>query len=252
MSTSIFEESQRFAKLAGFLYLFTILAANLTEFHVRRRILAYGDAVQAARNIAASSHLFRIGIGVDLITLAAGVALTSVLFIILKNIGRNIALIAALWWLVECCAVAVVLSGNYSAFLLLGGGQSGPALDPEQLQTLARFFVSFETAGNRIAALFFGLGSVFFCYLWFRSRYIPRALAAWGIVSSFVPAVIPFLTMVVPGWEGTYLRRPRAGSPILSFEVMLGLWLLVKGIRNTEGGNVSRSSTASPIPSDTC
>lgn len=86
-SNAIEVPQRRVAKLAGFLYLFTILGANLTEFLVRARLSARGDALQAARNIAASGELFRAGIGGDLITLAANVALIAVLFI--SSSGRS-------------------------------------------------------------------------------------------------------------------------------------------------------------------
>ena len=224
--------SRRDVKLAGFLYLFTITGANLTEFLVRSRLNARGDALQTARNIAAPGELFRVGIAGDLITLAGNVALVAVLYTILRQINRNVALIAAFWWLVECSVAAVTCMSNFAALLLLKGTDSMPALNPDQLPALARFLFTLDTGGSRVAALFFGLGSTMFCYLWFRSRYIPRTLALWGIFASLVPTIIPFTIMMLPNWQGFYLRRARAGLPIISFEVLLGLWLLVKGIRS--------------------
>jgi hypothetical protein len=38
--------------------------------------------------------------------------------------------------------------------------------------------------------VFFGLGSTVFAYLWFKSRYIPRWLAALGIFSSLLVAIV--------------------------------------------------------------
>lgn len=235
-SNAIEEPQRRLAKLAGFLYLFTILGANLTEFLVRARLSARGDALQAARNIAVAGELFRAGIGGDLITLAGNVALIAVLFLVLRQVNRTLALIAAFWWLIECAVAAVTSLSNYAALLLLTGTASMPALKPDQLPELARLLLTLETAGNRVAALFFGLGSTMFCYLWFKSRYIPRALAAWGIISSLVPAIIPFTMMMLADMQGFYLRRARAGLPIIAFEVIIGFWLLVRGIRPPEVG----------------
>lgn len=84
-SPAVEEPPRTVVKLAGLLYLFTILGANLTEFLVRARLSARGDALQAARNIAASGDLFRAGIGGDLITLAANVALIAVLYLVLRQ-----------------------------------------------------------------------------------------------------------------------------------------------------------------------
>lgn len=236
MATRIIEESERSAtRVAGILYILTMLAANFTEFFVRGRLNVPGDALQTARNIAVSGQLFRIGIAGDLITLVGDVALAAALFMILKPINRNLALVAAFWWLVECSIAAVTIVINYASLLLLSGAGPIAEINAGHLPELARFVISLDTAGSRIAALCFGLGSTVFCYLWFRSRYIPRSLAAWGILASLVPTIVPFATMMLPTLQDVYLRRARTGSPIVIFEVVLGLWLVVRGKRTTEG-----------------
>jgi hypothetical protein len=113
---------------------------------------------------------------------------------------------------------------------LLSGKVSLPASNTGQVETLAQLLISADRAGNRIAAILFGLGSVLFCYLWFRSRCIPRLLAAWGILASLVPIMVPLSTVLFPALIDTPLRRARSGFPIMAFEVILGLWLLLKGI----------------------
>ena len=113
----------------------------------------------------------------------------------------------------------------------MSGKDSLRALNTDQLETLSQLFVSADRAGNRIAALLFGLGSTLFCYLWFKSLYIPRALAAWGILSSLVPIMAPLATVMFPALIDAPLRRARSGWPIMTFEVILGLWLFLKGIR---------------------
>ena len=225
------DESQRkTARVAGILYLFTILTANLTEFYVRRQMMVPGDAVQTAMNIAAHEQLFRIGIAGDLIMLAANAMLAVALYVILKPINRNLALLAVFWWLVECTVAAATVGVDFAAVLSLTGSNSLPALNTEHMQALARLLISLDAGGNRAAALFFGLGSTVFCYLWFKSRYIPRLLAAGGILASLVPTFIPLSTIVFASLADAPLRRARSGIPIAIFEVILGLWLLIKGL----------------------
>jgi Domain of unknown function (DUF4386) len=90
-----------------------------------------------------------------------------------------------------------------------------------------------QSAGYRIGGLFFGLGSTVFGNLWFRSCYISRGLAVWGIFSSLVPVIITLAIIVSPTFEARLwtFSEARDGAPILIFEVALGVWLLVKGIR---------------------
>jgi hypothetical protein len=56
-------------------------------------------------------------------------------------------------------------------------------------------------------------------------------LAAWGILSSVLPIVAQLAGIVMPSLADVPLRTARSGIPILSFEVMIGVWLLLKGIR---------------------
>ena len=225
------DKSQRkAARVAGILYLFTILTANLTEFYVRRRVIVPGDALHTASNIAAHEQLFRIGIAGDLLMFAGSIALAVALYVILKPVNRNLALVAMFWWLVECSVAAATLGIDFAAVHSLTGPNSLPGLNTEQLQALARLLISLDAGGNRVAGLFFGLGSTLFCYLWFKSRYIPRLLAALGIIASLVPTLIPLSAIVFASLADVPLRRARSGIPIAIFEVIVGFWLLVKGI----------------------
>ncbi|HEY2361958.1 MAG TPA: DUF4386 domain-containing protein [Candidatus Angelobacter sp.] len=244
------DESQRkAAKVAGILYLFTILTANFVEFYVRRKLLVPVDALRTASNIAQHEQLFRLGITTDLIMLAASVMLVAALYVVFKPVSRSLALLAVFWWLVECAIAATTAGIDFAAVLSLTGSNSLPALNTDQLQSMARLLIGLDAGGNRAAALFFGLGSTLFCYLWFKSGYIPRPLAAFGILASLVPTFIPLSTIVFASLADLPLRRARTGIPIVIFEAILGFWLLVKGI-NAPASSRSGSSIE-PSPSAT-
>jgi hypothetical protein len=226
------DESQRkAAKIAGILYLFTILIANLTEFYVRGRVIVRGDTLHTAGNIAAHEQLFRIGIAADMLMFAGNIALVVALYVIFRPINMNLVLLAVFWWLVECSVAAATLGIDFAAVLSLSGSNFLPTLNTDHMQSLTRLLISLDAGGNRVTALFFGLGSTLFCYLWFKSRYIPRLLAALGILASLVPAFVPLSTIVFSSLADLPLRRARTGIPIVIFEVILGFWLLIKGIQ---------------------
>jgi hypothetical protein len=103
------------------------------------------------------------------------------------------------------------------------------AFETKQLQALAELFISARHDAGFIGAVFLGLGSTVFAYLWLKSRYIPRGLAAWGIFSSLTLAIGILSLMVFPGLASAV--GPAYWAPIFIFEVILGLWLLVKGIQ---------------------
>ena len=186
------------AKVAGFLYLFTNATA-IFAFYARGSLIVGGDAVQTARNIAASERLFRIGIVTELITVVGVIILVVALYAVLKPINRNVALLAAFWRLAENFILAVILLNEFAALALLSGADYLRAVDTQQLQALVYTLLRVYGAGFQIGFVFLGLGSAVFSYLWLKSRYIPRALAAWGIFSSAVMAIV---TIVSPGCEG--------------------------------------------------
>jgi hypothetical protein len=220
---------QSAAKAAGALYLFTSATAVFAEFFVRGRLIVRGDAGQTAKNVAASERLFRLGIASDLITVVGVIALVWALYVVLKPIDRNVALLAVFWRLAEASILAASVVNAFAAVLLLSGADYLQAVGIQQLQVLAQLFVSLQGAGWRIGFVFLGVGSTVFSYLWFKSRYIPRALAAWGVFSSLVLAVGTVAIIVFPSLPVVVTLVYMA--PMGVYEVTLGVLLLVKGIR---------------------
>ena len=221
-------EQRTAAKVVGFIYLIAMATSIFAELYARSPLIVRGDAAQTAINIAASERLFRIGSVIHLITFASDAMLAVALYVVLRPINRNVALLAAFWRLADCAILAVNMLNDFAVLRLLSGADYLRAFDTKQLQALARLLISVEAAGFQIGFVFLGLGSSLFSYLWLKSRYIPRALAVWGIFASLVLAIVTLAMMVFPalGTVGlTYM------APMFFFEVGMGLWLLVKGLR---------------------
>lgn len=215
------------ARLAGFLYLFTNITAGLA-FYVRSQLMVRGDAVQTARNFAASERSLRIAIVTELVTVACVLMLVAALYVVLKPISNGVALVAAFWRLSENFVLAVITLSEFAALALLNA-DSANAFDTKQLQALWHTLFRVYGAGFNVGFVFLGLGSTVFSYLWFKSRYIPRVLAAWGIFSSLVLAIFSLAIMVSPGLAGVVGMAYM--GPMGLYEMGLGLWLLVKGLR---------------------
>jgi hypothetical protein len=216
------------AKVVGFLYLFTMATAIYAESFIRGQLIVAGDAVQTARNIAASERLFRISIASDLIQYASLVVLVVALYVVLRPINKNVTLLAAFWRLAENVILAVGTMNAFAAVRLLSGADYLRGVDTPQLPALAYTLLRVHGAGFNIGFVFLGLGSTVFSYLWFKSRYIPRALAALGIFGSLVLVIGGLAIMVFPSLSAVGLTYM---LPLGIYEVTLGFWLLVKGIR---------------------
>ena len=85
-----------------------------------------------------------------------------------------------------------------------------------------------RTAGLDIVLIFIGLGATVFCYLFFKSKYIPRTLAAWGIFTYLSMLFLGLVSILFPSHP--LMLELVLYSVGALFEFVIGLWLLIKGI----------------------
>ena len=229
MTISSIDESQRTAaRVAGFTYLFTMAIVSLAYFSIYAHLLVAGNAAETARNVMAHERLFRINIACDVIYCAGVVVLLTALYVILEPVNRGLALLAAFFRLVYALMWVVIALSLLDVLRLLSGAGYLRAFEADRLQALAGLYLG--VPAYAVGLPFYGLASTVCSYLWFKSKYIPRALAAWGVISSvgcvtcaFANIIIPnFAKVVNPWWFDT---------PMAGFEMATGFWLLFKGIR---------------------
>jgi hypothetical protein len=65
--------------------------------------------------------------------------------------------------------------------------------------------------------------------LWFKSRYIPRALAAFGVVSSAFAVGCSLALFINPAFD-KIVGLGWFDSPMGLFDIALSFWLLIKGL----------------------
>jgi hypothetical protein len=230
MTISVPDESQcTAAKVAGLTYLFALVLSVFAEFYVPARLVVYDNAAETARNIVAHEQLYRLGIASNLMVFAADVILTVALYVILKPVHRNLALVAMFWRLIETTTMVAATLSEFDVLRVLSGAGYLQAFDAEQLHVLARLSIGAHGAGYTIGLLFFGLGSTLFGCLWFRSNYIPRVLAGWGVLASALVLIVAFAYIVAPSIARAVI--PGCYAPIFVFELAMGLWLPLKGLR---------------------
>jgi len=97
------------------------------------------------------------------------------------------------------------------------------------LQALARLHLTASFDEYYVGLPFWGFASTVCSYLWFKSRYIPRALAVFGLISSAWCVICAFAFIVFPDFSST-VNAYWFDVPMTLFEIVLGLWLLFKGL----------------------
>jgi len=211
------------ARIAGALYLLTILTGIFSAGYVSGRLVVNGDAAATAANILAHRGLLQLGFAVYLIEMACQVAITALFYNLLKPAGRNVSLVAAFLGLTGCIIKTFSRVFFIAPLFILGGAHYLTVFSVEQLQALALLFLKVNDRGAGIALVFFGFYAILTGYLIIKSTFLPRIL---GVVSVFGGL----------GWL-TFLYPPLGGRlfPFIAIFAILGaasliFWLIVFGV----------------------
>lgn len=141
MTNSTIDESQRkAARVVGFTYLLAMVAA-IFEFSVRARLIGPPNGAETVRNIMAHQLLFRLSIASELIVFATDVVLITALYVVLKPVNRNFALLAAFWRLIETAILAVTALSSFYVLQLASGADYLGVFEADRLQALARLYI---------------------------------------------------------------------------------------------------------------
>ena len=216
---------QTYARIAGVLFLITVVAGGFGEFFVPSKLIVSADATATANNIIASNSLFRIGFASYLVEAMCDVALTLILYVLLRPVHKDVALLAAFFRVVSTAVFAVAELFYFAASLILGGADYLKTFSPDQLNALALLSLRAYGLGGGIFMLFYGVASILLGYLMIRSGYLPRILGALLTLSGIGFVVYNFALVLAPRYAWSGLLAP-AGLAALS----LGLWLVVKGV----------------------
>lgn len=216
------------AKIVGFLYLVQMATGVFGQVFVRDQLIV-GDATKTAQNIVGAERLFRLSIAGDLITYVSLIVLIWAFYVMVRPVNKNLALLAVLLRLAENAILCVATVGSLVALKLLSGADYLKTFEASQLHSLAMLAISVQGLGMSVGFILLGLGSSVFAYVLLKSRYVPKALAVLGIFASSVLAVVTLTILVFPSLAG--VMGMSYMMPMGLYEVGLGLWLLVKGIK---------------------
>jgi len=231
MTSSVVDGSQRTAaKVAGVAYLITFATVVFVNFGIHDRLIVPHNAAETARNILRHERLFRVGIAGDLTYCSGVVVLLTAFYVILKPVNLGLALLAALWRLVWVFMWLVMTLNLVDALRLLSSPDYLRAFEVERFQSLAMFYLGTSFDYYYVGLLFGALASTVCGYLWFKSRYIPRTLAAFGVISSAFCVGCTFIFYIFPRFENI-VNLWWFDTPMAIFEITLSFWLLFKGLQ---------------------
>jgi hypothetical protein len=181
--------------------------------------------VDALESIAADPTTMQVSAMVDLCITSTGiVVLAALLYTAVKKQNPVLALVALGWWIVEAATLAV---STVAAFGLVSISQAyveADAVAKPHLLDLGDTLVWMDQRTWSIHMLFFSLGGLVWYFLMYQSRCVPRWLSIFGIAAV---ALALFSTVLV---LATDIELFFLGFPTGLFELVIGVWLIVKGL----------------------
>ena len=240
------ENSQRTAaKIVGGSGLLAVVIVIVGNYALLGPLVIPRDAMNTARNIAAHQTQVRIALTCFLAYGASVLVLLSALYVVLKPVNRYLAILGALFRLVFAVLWLLTTLNLLGALRLLGTASYLQLFEPDRLQVLARLQLAANFDDYYVGLPFFGLAATICAYLWLKSRYIPKALAVFGVIASAWCVVCAFVFLVLPNFNKT-VNDYLFDSPMAIFEMILSVWLLVKGIGIPNPGEAVHIAAHSP------
>jgi hypothetical protein len=218
-----------YARIGGLLYLFIIVAALFGEAYVRGNLLVARDPIATAGNILGSETLFRVGLAGELLTCVCDVAVTLILYVLLKPVRRNLALLAAFFRLTFVAVYGVAKLFEIAALAALDGADYLKGFNAQQLDDLAYVALRVHGLGYGVSLLFFGFSCILFGYLMRKSLFLPQILGILFMIGGLGYILFSVAQVLFPSFAARYLF-PWLMLPAFPAELGLALWLTVKGV----------------------
>lgn len=217
------DNPDKLARHAGLLYLLIAVTGAFAIAWVPSRIVVTGDAVATLANLQARPGLFRLGMAADIVVILSEIALSAILFFLLRPVGALGSLIAALARYAMVLVMLVNLMLNITAFTMAQGDMpGGPAM------ILALFDI--HAMGIYLWGVLFAVHLLVLGTLVWWSGFLPRLLGAALVIGAF-GYLIEGVSRII-GLEHALLSALVVGllTLVTLAELSLALWLTIRGV----------------------
>jgi hypothetical protein len=230
---------QTYARIAGVVFLIAFVAGGFGEFYAPQQLIVPGNAAMTAQHVVGSDLFFRLGFVAYLGEAITDVTLAFLLYVLLRPVHANLALLALLFRLMATATFAFAELFYFAPFLILGGDGYLKTFSQSQLHALALLSLSIYSAGAYLYIVFYGIASMLLGSLIVRSGYLPRVLGALWVLGG-LGFVIGNLVWIFAPADASLLLVPQVIASL-----SLGLWLLIRGVDVGEWNEKEHAAGAS-------
>ena len=186
-----------------------------------------------ANRMAASALIYLVAAGTSV-----GIAVA--LYPLLKKTNAALALGAVVFRTIEAAFYTAAVVSLLSITTLGRQLSTAPAADRAPIQAVADYVLSVRDHSTLAGVCAFSVGSFMYSVVFYRSRLVPRWLSAWGLAGALLMATACLLSLFsddpVTGYYLLFL-------PVAVWEMVIAVWLLVKGFSPETGGTHNQSAS---------
>ncbi len=215
------------ALVAGVGSLLTAVLAGIANFAAIERLVTEGNATRTAHDILASQGLFRFATVALVLVAILDVIVAWGLFGFFKPVHEGVSRLAAWLVVVSAAVFAVAISQLVGTLDLLSNADYLKTFSADQLRTEALMKINAFHDIWGISLIFFGLHLLLIGYLAYKSGYVPKFLGVLLVIAGLGYLVDSFGALLVSSYS------VEVGAFTFWGEVLLMIWLLVKGRRVT-------------------
>jgi Domain of unknown function (DUF4386) len=222
---------RKIAIIAGVLFI-TATAASLSGNGLTGSIL---DAPDYLARVSSSGNRVMVGALLSFLAAAGSAGIAIALYPVLKRYDEGLALGAVGFRLIE--AVFYIVGALCLLSLLTVSQQFVSAGDQSDsyFQNVAHLLLTTrDSAGFVFAVIAFCLGALMYYAVFYRSKLIPRWLSVWGLIAIVLLLSAVFITLFDGEPYSISGKLIWLALPIALQEMVLAVWLLVRGFNPPE------------------
>lgn len=212
------------ARIAGFSYVMYSTAGFYITFGP---VPAFGPFSGGNAPAAEIEFLFRTGFLAEALMYTFVGISAAAMYVVLRTVSPGGAIIGAFCRLVEAAMGATFIILKYAAFAALTNRDQLTAFSDPERGALMGLFAHIHGAAIFFLLIPMAVGGVIFFTLFFRSRFIPRWLSAWGVLTYAIIGCVAASVVLFPDLRKSIMLFFLPGA---LFEWVVALWLLFAGI----------------------
>ena len=213
------------ALIAGLGVLIMALTVPVVEFYIFPKLIDYNNAAQTANNINNHKTLFSTAIFIHFTTVVCDVIVAWALYIFLKPVNKDLALLAAWFRLVYTGFNIAALLNLTQILALLRASEKFSSIQSNQVYDYVLFYLNSFNIQWRFGLVFFGIYMLLLGYLIFKAPYVPKIIGAFLGIAALGYLIDDLKYFFYPNFDTGFLWFTFFG------ELIFMAWLLIKGTR---------------------